>query len=547
MAVTLLACALLGYEARGMTFNADDFQFILDPRPLSLHVLLVPHAQSLSAVVMLAFRALLHSFGFGSYWPYIGLLLVLHAAACLLLYALARRSLGPWGALAPTLILGLLGPAWHDFFFATQLGYIGSVAGGLGALACLGRGRRSTDVGAMGLLVFALLCSSVGLGMVVLSGLALLAEGRRSWPRLWVAGIPAGLYVIWYLSYGLRDSSSNNLRRVPGHVLSALGAGVASITGLGHPHGTPFLIPATGGLIAAGAIGIVAAGYLLRGGRLPPTSWAALGAAFSIWIFAALAFYPSREPQQSRYQYPAAALLLLAAASAARGRPRRRAGVLLGVVTVVIVASNLVILDDGARYFRASSAYTAAESGAMEVARSRVAANYAPIVELTAGLTGYSGLLSVSAGPYLAAGARYGSPADPVGTLLRRPEGAREAADLVLQGAERITLVPTAALPARRAACRLGLTGPALGQWTLGPGRLSVAVAPGTPAAVHLRRFAAAYRFVALGNAPPAFPVARLVSGRPLAATLPSDGASLPWHLRISGGRNVRVCWQPAP
>jgi hypothetical protein len=50
-----------------------------------------------------------------------------------------------------------------------------------------------------------------------------------------------------------------------------------------------------------------------------------------------------------------------------------------------------------------------------------------------------------------------------------------------------------------------------------------------------------------LGNAPPAFPVARLVSGRPLAATLPSDGASLPWHLRISGGRNVRVCWQPAP
>lgn len=137
-------CALLAVEARGLTFSADDWQFILDRRSLSLDVLFQPHLQHLSAIPILLYRALITVFGTHSYVPLIALLLLVHGCACVLLYALARRHVGPWAALVPEAILLLLGPAWHDLLWAFQVAYIGSVAAGFGALLTLRSGGGRT-------------------------------------------------------------------------------------------------------------------------------------------------------------------------------------------------------------------------------------------------------------------------------------------------------------------------------------------------------------------------------------------------------------------
>src|SRR5436305_1864890 len=68
--------------------------------------------------------------------------------------------------------------------------------------------RRDRTVAA--LLVLAL--ASSGMGIPVLVGVAvellLTPEGRR---RLWVVGVPFGLYLVWYLFYGVTRAGTDEL------------------------------------------------------------------------------------------------------------------------------------------------------------------------------------------------------------------------------------------------------------------------------------------------------------------------------------------------
>ena len=132
MALVLAGCLVIARVARHVIFSGDDWTFILDRRGWGSDVFLRPHGEHLSALPILAYKLLLAVFGAGSYAPFIALALLVHGVACLLLYVLARRRVGPWAALAPTAVLVLLGPAWHDLLWAFQVGYLGSVAAGLG-------------------------------------------------------------------------------------------------------------------------------------------------------------------------------------------------------------------------------------------------------------------------------------------------------------------------------------------------------------------------------------------------------------------------------
>ena len=392
VAVALVAagCALVGYEARHLTFYLDDWSFVVGRRGLSAGVFLRPHVEHLSALPILAYKALLAVFGAGSYAPFMVLLLLVHAVVCLLLYVLARRRVGPWAALAPVAVLALLGPAWQDLLWAFQVGYLGSVAAGLGMILCLERRDRRGDVSGGLLLIVSLACSSVGLGFVVVAAVLLGLEKPRPWRRWWILAVPLALYGLWYAAYGVSDAHSSNLPRIPGYLIKALSAAVASVTGLAQTHVSQYLVSTSyGGLIAAVAIILVVV-HLHRGGRIPALGWAVLAAAVALWTAQCLSGQlggAAREANESRYQYVAAVFVLLAVVSVVQGwRPGRYGAAALAIVVALVVGANVSMLDQRASVWRGNTAYTAAATGVLQVARNVVEPDFYPEDFLTAGL-----------------------------------------------------------------------------------------------------------------------------------------------------------------
>src|SRR5207302_10428664 len=124
----------------------------------------------------------------------------------------------------------------------------------------------------------------------------------------------------------------------------------------------------------------------------------------------------------------------------------------------------------------------------------------------------------------------FGSPADSVPALLRQPEGAREAADLILVDAESIALHSTR-LPATGCTSSQAVAGQVV--LTTGPGEIVVRAGRPGIAQVALRRFASAYMFVTLGRVAPEATVG---------LSLPRDRSVLPWHVRITTSAPAVVC-----
>jgi hypothetical protein len=534
-------CIVVAVLARDVTFSGDDWSFLLNRRGWNADVFLMPHNEHLSALPVLAYKLLLAVFGASSYWPFMALLLVVHATVCWLLYVLARRYAGPWLALVAPAVLVVLGPAWHDLLWAFQVGYLGSVAAGLGTILSLEHRR---DKAAAALLVVSLLCSSVGLAMLALAAVYLVLQRPFVWRRLWVVGVPVVLYLAWYAKYGVSTVNGSNVTRIPRYVGQALSAAIASITGVGQTHVSPFLVSTSVGRFFAIVALVALVGWLVRGGRPPALGWAALAAALALWVAECLEYFPNgREAAQSRYQYTAAVLLLLAGAFIiGRRRISLRAGVVLAGVTTLVCAANLVILHGRAAFWTDNAPYTAAETGAMEIARGIVSPNFGPeqdpfVVEVI----GNHNLEPIQATTYFSAVDAFGSAADSPEAIMRETRFVRKAADVVLAGAERLTIRAGATPPAGSALCRNAATGAELGELSLRYGLISVRAQRGTPTALALARFGAD-EDLRYGDAPPPFAPTRLQDGRTMVMRLPRDRSSVPWRLRIVGGRAVRVC-----
>ena len=523
--LVLAGCLIVARVARHATFAGDDWTFVLERRGWGLDVFLGPHGEHLSALPVLAYKLLLEVFGAGSYTPFLALALLVHGIACLLLYVLARRRVGPWAALAPSAVLVLLGPAWQDLLWAFQVGYLGSVASGLGSVLCLERRDRRGDLAAAALLVVSLVCSSIGLAMVVLAAVLLTLDEPRRWRRLWVVGAPLLLYAIWYAGYGTSGIRSENAGRIPSYLAHAFSAATASVTGLAQTDRSPYVVGTTYGRFIALALVALLVLHLVRGGRPPALTWAATAAAFALWTAQCLASFPNgREAEQSRYQYAAAALLLLAVASAASGRrPTLRSGGILAAVTAFAVVANTAMLRERSAFWTGNSFHVAAETGVIEVARDVVAPDFVPEDVFTAAVIGVHNL-PVSAGPYLSAVDAFGSPADSPEEILRRPEDVREAADVVLAHAERLRLQPAGA-----ARCRSAAAGREV---PVGAGTLTAGTGPGPSAELQLRRFADRSRHVRF----------TVRGGTTVRLQLPRDRSNIPWQARLVGGQRPRLC-----
>ena len=198
------AVTLLVWLGLGLTFFADEWAVVAD-RAVTLPDLLRPFNEHWLAGTIVVYRGLLGLVGMHSYVPYLAVLAVLHAVVAILVYALVRRRTLPAVAVGIALVVLLFGSGFENLFWGIQIGFVGATALGLGALLLLddvptlpGPGRAAA---ATGLMTIAVMTSGYGLFMLGLVGLDVLLDGRR---RRWIAPLclPAGLYVLWYVTLG---------------------------------------------------------------------------------------------------------------------------------------------------------------------------------------------------------------------------------------------------------------------------------------------------------------------------------------------------------
>jgi hypothetical protein len=330
--VAFIACAGILWLARGFNFYFDEWTVIL-PTDSSWTVYLQPHNEHPAMLLRLIYAVLLNTVGMRTYVPYMAVLLALHATSVVLLFELVRRRAGDLIGIGAAVLLLVMGAAWENLLWAFQIGFVGSVACGLGALASLhcgevppdsrsearGGGGARSGLAATLLLLGSLMFSGIGLFFLIAAAvwLALTPERRRD--LVWLAPVALALGV-WYLSYGrsgtppASTSLAGNVAALPLYTVWGLGASVAGLIGEGGWVG-PVLLP-----LALAAIGF---------------SWRRRGPdGFTAGIVAALlAFYivlglnraqiGYQQSGSGRYVYEGAIFWLLLLADAARDLPWR--------------------------------------------------------------------------------------------------------------------------------------------------------------------------------------------------------------------------------
>lgn len=544
---SLLAAVLLYRKGFGTTFYYDEWNFLMNRREWTIDTFLKPHNEHLSLVPITVYKLLFVTVGIDAYWPYRVTLLALHLLCVALLFILVRRRVGNATALLAALPVLFLGSAWLDLIWAFQIGYLGSIAAGLGMMIALERRTLAADALACLLLVIALASSSIGIPFAVLAFVDLVAR-RAPLKRLWLVAFPAALYFLWNLQYGnpraapgaeagLEPLLRQNIPDTPGYIANAAAGAFGALTGLGLDWGRPMVLLA--------AIGIVL--WFARSRPMSPRVWAVLAAALTYWGLGGLFRAQINTPADSRYLYFGAILLILLGVEFLpdSGLPSRAWAVLALFVAGSAIA-NFGPLQDGSRGLQGNASFIAAELGALELAGPSTDPAYRPD-PLRAP--------DIKAGPYFDAVDDLGSPADRPDEIARRPEAERQAADAVLVQALPIALRPKPRPPNSgprphveavvsgrvtfRPAC-VTLSPTAAGAYidvTMPSAGVAVTTTGEASVDARLRRFADTFPQAPLGTVPSRSTEFLRIPERP------GVGA---WHLRLTPTEPVRACGLPA-
>ena len=251
----LLAAITIVLLGRGLTFFADEWAVIGD-RPLGLDTFVRPFNEHWLGVTTFVHRALVETVGLGSYLPYLAPLAALHIFVVAEVYVLSRRSTWPIVAAGIAVIVAFFGSGFENLFWAMQIGFVGAIAMGLGALLLLD-GKPSTRrvAVATGLLTVAVATSGFGLFMLALVGLDVLLDPNRRRIALALL-IPAGVYGAWYLVLGRSGVATHgdpfsvgSLAAVPVFVFEGSAEAISSAFGIGRPLGRIGVIALIGVLL----------------------------------------------------------------------------------------------------------------------------------------------------------------------------------------------------------------------------------------------------------------------------------------------------------
>jgi hypothetical protein len=545
----LVTGGFLLYETRGTTFWGDEWTWILDRRGNDLDTFLKPHNEHLSLIPVAIYKLMFATVGLEHYVPYRAMVIAAHLATAVLVFVYASRRVGSVLALCATALLLFLGPAWQNILWPFQIGWLISLASGVGALLALDRGDRRGDVTACMLIAVSL--ASSGLGVAIAIGVVVeLALGRGRWRDLWIVAIPLVPYAIWWLAYRPAGLVKGNID-LAFKFAAESGAGTLSalvgLAGDGVPKGVDALQWGRP-LAVLAMVGLV--WVLVRYARIPPRVVGLLAILVAFWVLTGLRRAMLQEPDASRYLYVGALFVVLLVLELARGASvTRRVTLVIVVVTAAAVISNAGTMRDGGRYLRDRASVASANLAALELSRDDVGPGY-----IARGFPGYP-FIYLLAGRYFAAADDWGTPAYSPSELASAAENARLNADGELV---RIHQIGLRASPSRStlgtppevtavfsgqvseqgqcvafrpAGVRAQRTAPGL-EVTIP--RTGIAVRPdGGTATVGVRRFAVGF----------SEPLRDTIAHSEWATLqIPADRAPQPWRARITAQERVIVC-----
>jgi hypothetical protein len=315
--IAVIACAAILWLARSFNFYFDEWTVIL-PTDSSWTVYLQPHNEHPAMLLRLIYALLLNTVGMRSYIPYMAILLALHATSVVLLFELVRRRSGDLIAIGAAVLLVVMGAAWENLLWAFQIGFVGSVACGLGALLVLGAAGPRMWV-AMILLFASLMFSGIGLFFLIAATVWLVLTPERRHDIVWLAPVAIALGV-WYLAYGRSGAPpttttlAGNVAVLPLYVLWGLGSSVAGLIGEGGLVGPVLLV-----------LALAALGFSWR--RRRPDGFtigvAAALLAFYLVLGLSRAQIGYQQSGSGRYVYEGAVFWVLLLAGAVRDLPWR--------------------------------------------------------------------------------------------------------------------------------------------------------------------------------------------------------------------------------
>jgi hypothetical protein len=559
LAILVAGAAALLWATRGLTYLMDEWDMIQYRWPGNLDAYFLPHNQHLIVVEVLVFKTFSSVFGVEHYAPYRVLLVVVHVVCVFLLVEIARHRVGFGLALLVTLPVVFLGSAWFTVLNPFNVLWMISVASLLGIILLLdrpGRADRGRDAGVAALLLVCLASSSFG--PAVAAGVLVHVLRREDrWRRLWIALVPAGLYGLWYASYGADAGRAPGWEAslAPDYFLSLAAGSLGAL--LGAPLGVSGI---PGRSLLAVALHLLAVALIARLAydtvgrrRMTPELAMALTILAGWWLTLTLGRGYLRTPYSTHYLYVSVVMILVVGLEVFRGRtvsPLARR--LVAAAALVSTASNIVLLVHYSGERRHDAAVVAAQVGALELARGAVPAGFRVNADPEQAHT-------IRAGAYFrGTGELGGTPAPSPSAIARAPGFARRAADQVLIRA--LGLVPRPATEAidglvapslrrrpaasverttnanawRRGRCTLvqptgGGTGVA--QLLLPSVGVSVTSEGGGTAELRVRRFADDFTGAPSGR----------VAGRAYVLT-PSAPATGPWYLRVSSNKRFALC-----
>ncbi len=538
-ALVAMAIVLIVAQWR-IAFFQDTFAFLLDRQPWTPYNFLFPHNEHIVILPVAITKTLLAIFGMTSNVPEQIQMGITVLAAATLLFVWLRRRLDPWLATIGAVLFLFLGSAWPTILWPFENEFTLPVVFGLAGLLLLEREDAKGDAWACAMFVLGTISGSLGVCFIAAAFVeVVLQRERRGWRRAYVFAVPLLVYLAWYAGWGHTAEhhiTIHNILHSPQYVLEGFASSLDSLAGLSTIQANVSGNNDWGRPLVIGAIGLLAFSQWRRPG-FSKTFWVVTAAAVSYWLLAAFDFVPGREASAARYVYAGALFTLLMIAEVLRKWPlSRKALWIAGAVAVCAIGPNIVQMKEGSSWEKEQSVLTRSDLGALEIARDTVSPEYAL---LSVESTGTASLGLVNAGLWFEAVDKWGSPADSPSQIETEPEGGKEHADLVL--AEALPIASSTepgglvgAPPAGVACVTLPGGGASSGkQVPLKPGRTTIEVAAGGPAAIALRRFATE-----------SFPVT-IPGGEADQTTvveIPKDRATQPWYMHVEAGQTARVC-----
>jgi hypothetical protein len=306
LASSLLGVALVGtgiYLLLGSTklwFILDEWDFLGHRGILRLgnEGIFYPHNEHWTTIPIVVWRAIFNLVGVRYYWLYMVPLVLAHLATVYLLWRfMLRHGIELWIATLLAIAFAVVGVGYQDLVEAFQLTFVGSVAFGLLAIDAIETDRvRLAPLWC----VCALMCSDLGIPMVVACGLV--ACVQRRFRDAAIAVVPSAfVFLVWYAAIGHQGVTSGSTSEATnvGGLLSYIWTGLtSSLSGfLDSPH---FV-----GVLAVVVLGVVAVVY-----RNAPAALAVCVIPFFGFVGLGRLQLGTSQATASRYAYVAIALLL---------------------------------------------------------------------------------------------------------------------------------------------------------------------------------------------------------------------------------------------